>query len=49
MPLQIMRTPAMKSFPGMREGTGDGGSYRAAFLAYVAYFGTYRWMTPRAP
>ncbi|MEO7157273.1 MAG: lipocalin-like domain-containing protein [Vicinamibacterales bacterium] len=39
--VQIMRTPAMKSFPGMREGTGDGDSYRTAFLAYVAYFGTY--------
>jgi hypothetical protein len=39
--VQIMRTPALKTFPGMREGTGDGASYRAAFLAYVAYFGTY--------
>ena len=39
--VQIMRTPALKSFPGMRQGTGDGASYREAFLAYVAYFGTY--------
>jgi hypothetical protein len=39
--VQIMRTPALKSFPGMREGTGDGASYGEAFLAYVAYFGTY--------
>lgn len=39
--VQIMRTPAMKAFPGMREGTGDGDRYREAFLSYVAYFGTY--------
>jgi hypothetical protein len=39
--VHIMRTPAMKNFPGMREGTGDGASYREAFLAYVGYFGTY--------
>ena len=39
--VHIMRTPALKTFPGMREGTGDGASYREAFLAYVAYFGTY--------
>ncbi len=39
--VQIMRTPALKSFPGMRQGTGDGASYREAFLAYLAYFGTY--------
>lgn len=39
--VQIMRTPALKSFPGMRDGTGDGASYREAFLAYAAYFGTY--------
>ena len=25
----------------LREGTGDGASYREAFLAYAAYFGTY--------
>ena len=39
--VQIMRAPAPTPFPGMREGTGDGASYREAFLAYVAYFGTY--------
>ena len=39
--VHIMRTPALKSFPGMREGTGDGAAYREAFLAYAAYFGTY--------
>ena len=39
--VQIMRTPALKPFSGMREGTGDGASYREAFLAYAAYFGTY--------
>jgi hypothetical protein len=39
--VHIMRTPAVTTFPGMREGTGDGASYRDAFLAYVAYFGTY--------
>ena len=39
--VQIMRTPAMKAFPGMREGTGDGDRYKDAFLSYVAYFGTY--------
>ncbi len=39
--VHIMRTPALKSFPGMRDGTGDGASFRDAFLAYVAYFGTY--------
>jgi len=39
--VHIMRTPAMKAFPGMREGTGEGTAYREAFLAYVAYFGTY--------
>lgn len=39
--VHIMRTPALKSFPGMRDGTGDAASYREAFLAYVAYFGTY--------
>jgi hypothetical protein len=39
--VHILRTPALTSFPGMRDGTGDGASYRKAFLAYVAYFGTY--------
>jgi hypothetical protein len=39
--VQIMRTPAPKSFPGMRDGTGDGASFREAFRAYAAYFGTY--------
>jgi hypothetical protein len=39
--VHIMRTPALKDFPGMREGTGELASYREAFLAYVAYFGTY--------
>lgn len=39
--VHIMRTPALASFPGMREGSADGASYREAFLAYAAYFGTY--------
>jgi hypothetical protein len=39
--VQIMRMPVMTSFPGMREGTGDGDRYKDAFLSYVAYFGTY--------
>jgi hypothetical protein len=39
--VHIMRSPALTSFPGMREGTGEAALYREAFLAYVAYFGTY--------
>jgi hypothetical protein len=39
--IHIMRTPALAPFDGMREGTGDLARYREAFLAYVAYFGTY--------
>ena len=39
--VQIMRTPALTPFPGMREGTGEASRYKEAFLAYVAYFGTY--------
>jgi hypothetical protein len=26
--VHIMRTPPLKSFPGMREGTGEGAAYR---------------------
>jgi hypothetical protein len=39
--IHIMRTPPLKSFPGMRDGTGDPARYQEAFLAYVAYFGSY--------
>ena len=39
--IHIMRTPALTPFPGMRDGTGDPARYQDAFLAYVAYFGTY--------
>ena len=36
-----MRTPALKPFPGTLEGIGDANCYKEAYLAYVAYFGTY--------
>jgi hypothetical protein len=39
--IQIMKTPAMRPFDGMRDGTGDAGKFRDAFLSYMAYFGTY--------
>jgi len=39
--VQIMRTPAMKDDPVLREGKGTVEQYKEAFNSFVAYFGTY--------
>jgi hypothetical protein len=40
--LQLMATPALKPFASGNDKTGTDAEVRAAYNAYVAYFGTYR-------
>lgn len=39
--VQIMRDPPVKDVPGLMQGKAEPDTYKEAFLAYAAYFGTY--------